>query len=155
MIHLTKNVLLNLTIVCWQLRCISILHLYYWLRGELYCLLFTVGKKKTDSKFKRCSFIISFNRVVLVVRWVVILDSGSVFKHSSKGENTQSSLYCLSGARNGEGAQGRGLCTRHSSQLYQGMKRRQRGCLRLFWYGSPLSVQMNPAGPDLATISYL
>lgn len=153
MIHLTKNVLLNITIVCWPLRCISLSHLYYWLIWALLSIVYS--EKKTDSKC--CSFIISFNRVVLVVGWVLIPDSGSgpVFKHSSKGENTQSHLYCLSGARNGEGALGRGLCTRHSSQLDQGMKRCQRSCLRLFWYGSPLSVQMNPAGPDLATISYL
>lgn len=46
--------------------------------------------------------------------------------------------------------------TLHSSQLYQaGMRRCQRGCLRLLWYGSFLSAQMNPAGPDLATISQL
>lgn len=34
-------------------------------------------------------------------------------------------------------------------------RRCQRGCLRLLCYGSLLSAQMNPSGPDLATISRL
>lgn len=66
-------------------------------------------------------------------------------------------LSFLQRANNWGGAQERGhVRMRHSSQFYQaGMRRCQRGCLRLLWYGSSLSAQMNPSGSDLATISQL